>query len=67
MQVKELQFKASGGGSSHSGSGSQENCGSRPALKKVSKNPISSNKKLGVVACACHHSCTGNVTRRLSI
>jgi hypothetical protein len=38
---------------------------SRPAQGKRFSKPHLKNKKLGVVACACHPSYTGSISRRI--
>jgi hypothetical protein len=41
---------------SYQGGGDQEDHGSRPAWAKSSQDPISTNKKWGIVMHACHPS-----------
>jgi hypothetical protein len=35
--------------------------------QKISQDPISTNKKLGVVNYTCHHSCEGSLNRRSDV
>jgi hypothetical protein len=52
--------------SSYLGGGDQEDQGLRPVQVKSSRDPISSNKKLGtvvMVVCACHPRYEGGVNR----
>jgi hypothetical protein len=47
--------------------GDQEHHGSRSAKAKSSQDPISTNKKLVVVAHDCHPSYMGSINRRITV
>jgi hypothetical protein len=52
---------------SYSGGRDLEDHSWRTAQAKSSQDPISSNKKLGIVVHACHSSYSGNGNRRLVV